>query len=540
MTGTSTTFGGEGVGFRDLLGNLAVEIRLGLGGAGISPFTGVAPALPVLLAGNPALAQQFYRGIFAFAGHRIECQPMRIFEMKPPSAGWADELSGFSWLSHLEAPGLALYRAFTRNLISSWAGQRRRTSFAASCRRLMSFSRHAGFVLAGAPAGFEPRFLRLVTRETRRLVNLAPRSPQDQLRQAIAVLTAALAFRGNSSLRNTALSATASLITSEILPDGGPAGRSPKTLLDLLADLVPLRAALEAQRIPLPHGLHAAMEQAIPMLRMLSHGDGGLAVFHGVERTDAAMMQAILDHDVVQGQPLSHAAHAGYCRMAQGQSVVIADCGAPAVCDSSLAFEFSQGTQRIVGSCGAPMNASPEWLAAARSAAAHSALQLDNDNQSRAEPSQASAELIETPHGMLVKARSSSRTSIHSREFFLASTGHDFRGEDRIEPALPDLPRRNFTIRFHLHPSVKASANRKGAAIILLLPNKDAWQFSARGGAMTLEDSVYLAGSGPRHSRQIVIRGSTESVQRVNWAFRKIERQVRHNEANGTSPPLPF
>ncbi len=551
MTGRSTIFGEAGAGVFHRLGNLATGIRTRLTGGGFTPFTGVAPSLPLLMAGNSAFAQQFYRGIFAFAGHAIECQPTQVFEVKPPSAGWTDELLGFSWISHLEAPGLALYSAFARSLVQSWAAQRRRTSFVVSCCRLMSLSRHAGFMLGDAPEHFESWFLHLLNRETRRLANLRPRSTQDQLHQSIALLTAALAFRGGGSLRNDALSQAAPLITSIILPDGGPIDRSPKTLVELLGDLVPLRAAMEARRIAVPHGLNAAMERAIPMLRMLSHGDGGLVVFHGVEHASVPMVGAILERDVVEGQPLSHAAQSGYCRMAHGQSAVIADCGAPALCDSGLAFEFSHGAQRIVGSCGVPANASPAWRAAARSAAAHSTLQFTGGGNpdffsrkaASGQPSPITAELVQSTQGTLVRARSTAhavdRKLIHTREFFLAADGHDLRGEDRLEPLEEDSPAAEFTIRFHLHPSVKASVNRKGAAIILVLANKDAWQFSGRGGTMSLEESIYLAGSGPRHSQQIVIRGTTETA-RINWAFRKIERQARHSEAAGAAPRLPF
>ncbi len=535
MTGRSTTFGDEGAGFFHRLRDFFTEMRAGLSGGRIAHFSALAPPLPILLAGNPAIAQQLYRGVFAFAGQRIECQPTRIFELKPPSAAWSGELLGFAWLSHLEAPGLALYGAFARHLILAWAARRRRTSLVDSCRRLISFSRHASFILAGASAEFEARFLQLATRETRRLAALRPRDTRGRLLQSIALLAAGLAFRGGGSLRQDALTSVASIASTVFLADGGPFDRSPRTLLDLLVDLVPLRAAMEAQRIAVPYGFHAAMERALPMLRMLCHGDGGLAVFHGVERTQPAMAKAVLEHDAVQGQPLSLAAQSRYCRIAQDEALVIADCGPSSICDSALAIEFSHGAQRIVGSCGVPVNASPEWLAAARSAAAHSTLQLE-DGCHRGE---ISANLIKSPEGTLVKARNASGTLTHIRELFLGSDGCDFRGEDRIEFHAEEGAAANFALRFHLHPSVKASANRKGAAIILLLPNKSAWQFSARGGVLTLEDSIYLAGSGPRHSRQIVIRGSTKTAPRINWAFRKVERPAKSSEVQ-SAPRLPF
>ncbi|MGH6908187.1 MAG: heparinase II/III domain-containing protein, partial [Aestuariivirga sp.] len=434
MTARSTIFGEEGTEFLRRMADFGAGLRACFEGSGFACFTGLGPALPVLAAGKPGIAQQLYRGIFAFAGHTIDCQPAQVFSILPPSAAWADRLHGFAWLAHLEAPGLALYRNFARCLIQNWAGRRLRSSFEASCRRLISLSLHSGFLLKDSSPCFQAQFLALVSRETLRLAKLRPRTPAAQLRQSIAVLTAGLAFRGGGTLRNDALARTAALMTAFVLPDGGLADRSPKSLLDLLSDLVPLRAALEDQRIAIPRELNAAIERAIPMLRMLCHGDGGLAVFHGVEHTNPAGVRAIFERDGVLGRPHSHAVYSGYCRMNQGHSTVIVDCGPPSICDSGLAFEFSEGPQRIVGSCGVPANASPAWRAAAQSPAAHSTLQWEDKpaqniqsilgrKMRRAKPAPI-AELAISNHGTLFKAGNASPATglghLHVRELFLA------------------------------------------------------------------------------------------------------------------------
>ncbi len=49
-------------------------------------------------------------------------------------------------------------------------------------------------------------------------------------------------------------------------------------------------------------------------------------------------------------------------------------------------------------------------------------------------------------------------------------------------------------IRFHLHPSLKATLSKDSATIMLILPNKMGWRFSARGGTLSLEESIYLSG----------------------------------------------
>jgi uncharacterized heparinase superfamily protein len=295
------------------------------------------------------------------------------------------------------------------------------------------------------------------------------------------------------------------------------------------------------------------------MLRMLSHGDGGLAVFHGAGNTKPAAVRAVLERDTVLGRPLSHATHSGYGRMVQGASVVIADCGAVGVCDSALAFEFSEGPQRIVVNCGVPFGASPAWRKAACSAAAHSTLDLACDHgqrfsssfpfgRRRADGETVCAELITSPQGALLRASNFRRSAhlghVHHRDLFLAAGGHDLRGEDRLEKdgrSEQQWPETEFAIRFHLLPSVRASADRQGTHVLLVLPSREAWQFSSRGGTLSLEESVYLAGgAGPRRAQQIVIRGAASGPQRINWAFRKLDPHGRHSNRTEISPRLPF
>ncbi len=66
-----------------------------------------------------------------------------------------------------------------------------------------------------------------------------------------------------------------------------------------------------------------------------------------------------------------------------------------------------------------------------------------------------------------------------------------FGARTGFHPGNPSGPL-DFTIRFHLHPGVKATLTRKETRIVIMLPNKTAWQFNARGGTMSLEDSVFL------------------------------------------------
>ncbi len=115
-------------------------------------------------------------------------------------------------------------------------------------------------------------------------------------------------------------------------------------------------------------------------------------------------------------------------------------------------------------------------------------------------------------------ATNAASASIHHRRLYLAETGGDMRGEDRLE----GRAERRFHIRFHLHPDVQAMLGEDRGSVSLRTATGNEWRFLAIGGALGLEDSTYLGGSDqPRRTRQIVVAGTTQKDgARVKWAFR--------------------
>ena len=98
--------------------------------------------------------------------------------------------------------------------------------------------------------------------------------------------------------------------------------------------------------------------------------------------------------------------------------------------------------------------------------------------------------------------------------------------DDRL---LPNNALDEFALRFHLHPGVKATRLTDGRGAMLILPNKDMWNFSAHEDRLEIEESVYLGGlEGPRRTFQIVIVGQARKVGRVAWT-------LMHTPAPGTS-----
>ena len=112
---------------------------------------------------------------------------------------------------------------------------------------------------------------------------------------------------------------------------------------------------------------------------------------------------------------------------------------------------------------------------------------------------------------------------VHRRVLMVAHDGTRLDGEDTLSPAPGARIKGNetdYALRFHLHPSVKASRLSDARGVMLVLPNRDVWTFEALDDKVELEDSVFLAGNdGPRRTAQIVIRQDSRQASSVRWSF---------------------
>jgi uncharacterized heparinase superfamily protein len=215
---------------------------------------------------------------------------------------------------------------------------------------------------------------------------------------------------------------------------------------------------------------------------------------------------------------------------------------------SCLAFEYSSPKgSLIVVNCGMPPNARDDWRRFARSTAAHSTVTINQTSSARfAErsafrrvlggaplfggPRQIVASREDHGDGIVLRAFHdgyADRYGItHERTILLSHDGMRLDGEDAFLSAdgnpLPGRGSDSFAVRFHLHPSVKATRLTDGLGVMLMTSNKEVWTFSANGMPVDLEDSVYLAGAdGRRRTTQIVIHGNAQATPRVAWTLRQ-------------------
>ena len=108
------------------------------------------------------------------------------------------------------------------------------------------------------------------------------------------LIAAAVALPEHAGFLTRALRFLPQEIARQILPDGCHAERSPAAQLAALQDLTEIRALLQAAQTQPPLALTSAIERMAPALRVLRHGDGGLALFNGSKEESGTLVDLVL------------------------------------------------------------------------------------------------------------------------------------------------------------------------------------------------------------------------------------------------------
>jgi uncharacterized heparinase superfamily protein len=161
-------------------------------------------------------------------------------------------------------------------------------------------------------------------------------------------------------------------------------------------------------------------------------------------------------------------------------------------------------------------------------------------------PERVTAERSEREHAQLLSASHDgykARFGItHERRWHLAPKGNVLEGEDNfgIEASQSgNSGAAQAIIRFHLAPGIKASRAQGGRVVMLVLPNREAWQFSAAPVEAELEDSVFLAtAEGMRRTEQIVLTIRPSETPTVRWRFERLARTFSAEQNAEPGPEL--
>ena len=511
-----------------------------------------ARAFRDLWPGDAARGQRLLNGELEVAG---TVRPLRddpsAFGPGAGSPTWRAALHGFAWLRDLRALGTDTARMHARDIARAWleapVSDPLATTPEVTGARLSAWLGHWDFTAATAEDGFRRAMMTRLASDARILVASLPAEARHRgaLVALKGALAAAVALEEEPWLTRC-LKLLPAEIDRQILPDGAHVERSPGILLLALQDLIEIRNLLHGAGIEAPPHLSHALDRAAPALRLFRHGDGGLAAFNGTREESASLLDLVLTQAQARGRAPLILGDAGFQRLQAGRTLVIADCGAPPARGGggqgpgglargadrhhhagTLSFEMSVGRDRMIVNCGAAPAAEGAWRDAMRSTAAHSTLTLADTNSSELtedglgrRPEHVEAERHEASGAQWLEATHDGWkhgfNALHRRRLYLAESGDDLRGEDLVEAETPPA----FTVRFHLHHAVDATLHSDGGSVLLRLPSGSAWRLRARGGQVSVEDSVQLFGE-PRQTRQVVVAAESGAGS-IQWAIGRV------------------
>lgn len=512
--------------------------------------------------GTAHRGENWMMGDYTMRGQTIRAHNKHVFDLPITDHDWQSELHSFDWVRHVLARGTPDAAAYVKQCLEHWLRRPYQKMWlpmrpAIIARRLLSWS----LILGVMRDWFDDAALNTMTtsiiKHTLWLKRLAPLTPNpgERLLATLGLCWGALWCQEQKMLHH-ALNLLIHELDNQILSDGGHISRNPGILPALTANLLTLAEGLKkydkiAFATPI-ETLTKTHRRTQNMLRFMVYDHGRLANFNGCVGGFEDEILALID---IETPPRFHfAAKSGYQRLAHNRALVMVDCGVPPPTEFSdmahlapFAFEFSHSEPLIVN-CGANLINGSDWHLATRSMAAHSMLGISNiddpyrhqnlsarilgaEIQPRRTKIQArrlendDAIWLECDHDLF---RHSHRV-IHHRRFYLATTGHDFRGEDLLLPLPQKLsaPRELkgiFTLRFHLHPDVNASLDGRGGSILLRTARGAIWRFQTQmstGAKLKIERSIYLSDANTvRNSQQIVIDGLYQQQQvRLLWRF---------------------
>lgn len=506
---------------------------------------------------DPSFWREVQQGQFGLDGTMAVLGQNSPFDVKPPNAGWARALHGFSWLSHLKAAADDGARDAARQLAVEWTVRHSRAHGASvepavAGRRLISWLSHSGFLLEEADDATYEAITRAMGTDLVRLSASWRDCPDGypRLLALIALVLSGLCIAGHDNQLPDNERALTVELARQILPDGGHISRNPGVLVELMLDLLPLKQCFASRGRPAPPGLLTTMQRMLTMLRHMRLGDGMLARFNGMSVAEPAGLATVLAYDDRSIPPMTTVPNSKYVRLERGSTIVIMDVGGPPPLDQAalahagcLSFELSSDTTLIMANGGAPALANSDWRATARSTVSHNTLSLAEKSSSKLIRNTAIEDLIgappiQGPDRVTVQVEETAGAQelsayhdgylsryqlVHRRSLVLSPSGQRLLGIDRLAGQKANLRLRNdlpFSIHFHLHPDTVCRRVQGGTAAEVVLKSGDIWRFSVENAALTIEESTYFADSaGPRASLQLVIRGATFGDTNIRWIF---------------------
>jgi uncharacterized heparinase superfamily protein len=505
--------------------------------------------------GDRQRGEALLAGSFSIGAETVPLRDLD-FAAAGSSGALAGQLQGFSWLRDLAAAASREKGArLAEAMVGRWLlahGTRADEAWAPHLwgERILFWTAYAPYILSSSDGGYRSALLNTLARGARHLDGNADKAAAglDRVTAWCGVVAAGLLVQGGVPRVARGEAGLARALSSAQFDDGGLISRSPFEQVRLVERLGLRRACYQAAKQTIPDGIEAASQASLAALHGVALGDGALSSWQGCNPGEAARLTALIEGCGLRARPLRQARGWGYHRLSVLGTIVIVDAAPPPQqkvaqqgSASTLAFELSDGGQRLVVNCGGPgplpTDLSDELVQGLHSTAAHSTLVLADTNSTniladgslgkgvedvaidRHEDNDSSR--LEASHDGYVR----SFGLVHKRSLMLGNDGKELRGADQLQARGRKKIRESasYAVRFHLAPAVEATITADGMGAILRSKGAPPWNFRCRGGNLALEESLWIDGRGqPHRTMQLVIVGEVSALGgEIGWQFRR-------------------
>ena len=468
----------------------------------------------------------------------------------------AEQLQGFSWLRDLSAAAAREKGArLAEAMVGRWLlahGTKVDEAWAPQLwgERILFWAAYAPYILSSNDSGYRSALLNTFARGARHLDGNADKAAAgvDRVTAWCGVVAAGLLVQGGVPRVARGEAGLVRALSTAQFDDGGLISRSPFEQVQLVDRLGMLRGCYLAAKQIIPDGIEAAGQASLAALHGVTMGDGALSSWQGCGPGEAARLTAVIEGCGLRARPLRQARGWGYQRMSALGTIVVVDAAPPPPqksadqgSASTLAFELSDGGQRLVVNCGGPgplpTELSQELVQGLRTTAAHSTLVLADTNSTNILADGSLGKGVEDVAIDRTEDNDSSRLEashdgyvrtfglIHKRSLLLGNDGKELRGADQLSAKGRKKIRESaaYAVRFHLAPGVEATITADGMGAILRSKGAPPWNFRCRGGNLTTEESLWIDGRGdPGRTTQLVIVGEVSALGgEIGWQFRR-------------------
>ena len=505
--------------------------------------------------GDRARGEALLAGRFSVGSETIPLKDLDVAAVGTRGA-LAEDLQGFSWLRDLAAAASREKGArLAEAVVGRWLlvhGAKVDGAWAPHLwgERILFWTAYAPYILSSSDGGYRSALLNTLARGARHIEGSADKAPAglDRVTAWCGVVAAGLLVQGGVPRVARGEAGLARALASAQFDDGGLVSRSPFEQVRLVDRLGLLRSCYQAAKQTIPEGIEAAAQASLAALHGVTMGDGALSSWQGCNPCDAARLTALIEGCGLRARPLRQARGWGYQRMSALGTVIVVDAAPPPpqkVAEqgsaSTLAFEMSDGGQRLVVNCGGPgtlpSTLPQELVQGLRTTAAYSTLVLADTNSTNILADGSLGKGVEDVAIDRQEDNDSSRLEashdgyvrtfglLHKRSLMLGNDGKELRGADHLVAKGRKKIRESapYAVRFHLAPAVEATVTADGMGAILRSKGAPPWNFRCRGGNLAVEESLWIDGKGqPHRTMQLVIVGEVSAMGgEIGWQFRR-------------------